>query len=347
MPPAYLALAAAALFGASTPAAKVLIGQIDPQMLAGLLYLGSGLGLSLVAAVFNARTPNNRGAKLNRSDWSWLTAAILTGGIVAPLLLMMGLRTTAAGSASLLLNTEAVFTAVLAWLVFKENFDRRIFFGMVSIVAGSIMLAWQPAADFSVSPDSLFVIGACFCWALDNNFTRNISDADPVQIAAIKGLVAGFVNVVIALCLGNNIPNAMPVIEAAAVGFLGYGVSLVLFIKALRHLGSARTGAYVSTAPFAGSILSLLFLHEAITVTCVIAAGLMAFGVWLHLTETHEHEHSHSEEDHEHLHSHDEHHQHEHEPGIDAVEPHTHWHQHKAILHSHPHYPDSQHRHEH
>ncbi|MBX9685255.1 MAG: DMT family transporter [Candidatus Obscuribacterales bacterium] len=307
--PASIALGAALLFGASTPAAKLLIGQIHPQLLAGLFYLGSGCGLYLWSIGSKAFRPQAQETKLVASDLPWLGGAVLFGGIVGPLLLMIGLAITPAGAASLLLNMEAVFTALLAWFAFKENFDRRIFLGMVSIVIGSMLLAWQPGAVLPLSLGSLAIIGACFCWALDNNLTRNISDADPMQIAAIKGLVAGFVNVGIAL-LGTvrHLPGTLFLIEAGLVGFLGYGVSLVLFIKALRYLGTARSGAYFSTAPFAGAILSLLFLYEALTVNLLMAAVFMAIGVWLHLTETHEHQHSHVEEEHEHLHSHDEHH---------------------------------------
>ncbi|MBX9569367.1 MAG: DMT family transporter [Candidatus Obscuribacterales bacterium] len=347
IPPAYYALASALLFGASTPAAKLLIGQVHPQLLAGLLYFGSGLGLLLVGTIFKAFQVGGREPNLRRSDLPWLAGAIVFGGVAGPLLLMTGLTSTPGGAASLLLNMEAVLTALLAWFAFKENYDRRIILGMISIVVGSIVLTWQPGAMHSVSFGSLAIIGACFCWALDNNLTRNISDADPIQIAAIKGLVAGLVNVGIAVVGGSHLPTGLVVLAASLVGFLGYGVSLVLFIKALRYLGTARTGAYFSTAPFAGAVLSLLFLHEPLTVDLLAATSFMAFGVWLHLTELHEHEHSHTEEEHEHLHTHDEHHQHEHDPEIASGEPHSHRHKHVAITHSHPHYPDTQHRHAH
>lgn len=347
LPPACLALAAALLFGASTPAAKLLIGQIHPQLLAGLFYFGSGLGLLLVSIVSKAFQDRGRQPNLRRSDLPWLAGAIIFGGVSGPLLLMFGLTSTPAVAASLLLNMEAVLTALLAWFAFKENFDRRIFLGMISIVIGGIVLTWLPGAMLSVSVGSLAIVGACFCWALDNNLTRNISDVDPMQIAAIKGLVAGLVNVGIALADGSHLPGSATLLQASLVGFLGYGVSLVLFIKALRYLGTARTGAYFSTAPFAGAILSLLFLHETLTANLLVASAFMAFGVWLHLTENHEHEHSHAEEEHEHMHTHDEHHQHEHDSDVDLSEPHSHWHKHIAMTHAHPHYPDTQHRHTH
>jgi drug/metabolite transporter (DMT)-like permease len=218
---------------------------------------------------------------------------------------------------------------------------------MLAIVCGGSILSWTPGQALVFSPSSLAVIAACLCWALDNNLTRNISDSDSVQIAAIKGLVAGSVNCTIALAIGCALPS-LPVLMAAwIIGLLGYGLSLTLFIKALRYLGTARTGAFFSTAPFAGSALALMFLHEPLTVNLGIAGLLMAIGVYLHLTEIHEHEHLHDAQEHEHWHIHDEHHQHDHEANTQSGEPHKHWHRHEAIIHSHPHYPDTEHRHSH
>jgi drug/metabolite transporter (DMT)-like permease len=260
---------------------------------------------------------------------------------------MVGLKTVTGEAASLLLNMEAVFTALLAWFAFKENFDRRLLLGMIAIVAGGIFLAWQPGNTVSLSFGGMLVIGACFCWAMDNNLTRKISHADPVQIATVKGLFAGLINASIALFAGTQLPDLSTIVKIIVVGFVGYGLSLVLYIKALRNLGTARTGAYFSTAPFVGAILSFLFLGESINANLAFAAALMAFGVWLHLTEVHEHKHSHVVEEHEHLHRHDEHHQHEHGPDIPPGEPHSHWHRHEAITHAHAHYPDTHHQHHH
>jgi drug/metabolite transporter (DMT)-like permease len=347
IPPALIALAAAGLFGASTPAAKLLIGQIHPQLLAGLLYLGSGTGLILLQIGSRFLWNEKPEVSLKRTDLPWLVGAVLSGGVAAPILLMTGLTITAAGTASLLLNMEAVFTALLAWFAFKENFDKRIFWGMVSIVVGSLILTWQPGMQQSLSLGSILIIAACFCWGLDNNFTRNISHADPVQIACIKGTVAGVFNCAIALASGQNLPSIAAISGAALLGFFGYGLSLVLFIKALRYLGSARTGAYFSTAPFAGAILSILFLREPLSGNLLLAGIFMSLGVWLHLTEKHSHPHTHAAQEHEHLHSHDEHHQHDHGPDDPAGEPHSHQHVHPELTHEHDHYPDSEHRHEH
>ena len=343
-----LALGAAALFGLSTPAAKRLVALSDPWLLAGLLYLGSGLGLGvlqLARRIWRGREAGE--ARLGRQDWPWLGAAILLGGCVGPVLLMFGLRYGTASDAALLLNLEAVFTALLAWFVFREHFDTRIALGMVAIVAGAAVLAWDGSQTFRPSAAALMVSGACLAWALDNNLTRKVAARDPVQIAGLKGALAGAVNVGLALSLGASLPPLGGVLAAAIVGFLGYGVSLALFVLALRHLGAGRTGAYFSTAPFVGVAASIVVLNEPVTSRLGVAATLMGVGVWLHVSERHEHQHVHERLAHEHSHWHDEHHQHEHPPQVPAREPHTHWHVHEPLRHGHPHYPDIHHRHHH
>jgi drug/metabolite transporter (DMT)-like permease len=347
----HLALFAAALFGASTPLAKLLTGSLAPTMLAALLYLGSGIGLSLwmmLRALSTTRA--DKTTSLAKADLPWLAGAILTGGIAGPVLLLTGLRQIAAAPASLLLNLEGVMTAVLAWVVFREQFDRRIFIGMVLIVAGGVLLSWQGSGtDLSANtPGALLIAGACLCWALDNNLTRKVSASDAVQIAAIKGLVAGTVNLAIAWWWYRlPIPPATALAFAAVVGFCGYGLSLVFFVLALRHLGTARTGAYFSAAPFVGSLLSIAMLGERPGEGFWIAAALMAAGVWLHLTERHEHAHFHPQLRHAHTHTHDEHHQHTHDFAWDGSEPHAHPHEHEPMTHRHLHFPDIHHRHEH
>lgn len=336
------ALVAAALFGASTPAAKLLIGQLSPVMLAGLLYLGSGIGLGLWW-----RLRKRSEARLRRADVPALTGAVVAGGVLAPVLLMSGLRQTPATTASLLLNLEGVLTACLAWFVFRENFDRRIVAGMIAITAGGVVLSWSGQPEWRELVGPLLIGGACLGWAIDNNLTRKVSAADPIQIAAIKGAVGGVVNCGLALALGAQLPAGWTAVSAGVVGLFGYGISLVLFIIALRHIGTARTGAYFSTAPFLGAVLSVLLLREPVTVWLVVAGGLMAVGVWLHLTERHEHEHVHEALEHEHLHHHDEHHQHVHAPTDPPGEPHSHRHRHLPLVHSHAHFPDIHHSHRH
>jgi len=339
------AMGAAALFGASTPFAKRLLPSVEPVLMAGLLYMGSGLGLAAYRMM--RRGKSSKEARLGRRDMPWLVAAIVCGGLIGPVLLMVGLRRTPASSASLLLNLEAVFTVLLAWFVFKENFDRRIATGMVFISGGAVTLSWSGRPELGVPWGALAIAGACLAWAADNNLTRHVSAADPVQIAMVKGLSAGVVNTCLAFSLGAALPPASSFGAIIVVGFLGYGVSLSLFVLALRHLGTARTGAYFSLAPFLGATGSILWLHDGLTAGFVIAALLMAAGVWLHLTERHQHEHLHAVMDHEHVHGHDAHHQHVHGPDDPSGQPHSHRHQHAPLTHRHPHYPDLHHRHDH
>lgn len=338
------ALMSAVLFGVSTPAAKALLDVADPAMLAGLLYCGAGIGTALLRRL----TPVASGeAALGRADVPWLAGAIAAGGVAGPLLLMLGLAHTEASAASLMLTLEGVATALLAWFVFHENFDRRIALGMACLVAGALVLAWAGAPTLSGLAGPLAIVGACVAWGLDNNLTRKVALSDPLQIVELKGLVAGPVNVALALWLGSTLPAPGAAVAAGVVGFLGYGVSLALFVLALRHLGTARTGAYFSTAPFFGAIAAMLALDEPLTVQLVAAAALMAVGVWLHVTERHDHFHVHETLAHEHAHSHDDHHQHEHEPLDPVGQLHTHWHEHGGLAHSHHHMPDEHHRHRH
>jgi len=341
------ALASAALFGVSTPLAKLFIGGVSPLMLAGLLYAGSGVGLLAILVVRALLASDNARMSLpSRDEWPWLAGAILFGGIAGPVALMYGLVTTTASTASLLLNLETVLTAVLAWFVFRENFDRRVMLGMILIVAGGLMLAWTPAQSSQASFGVLLIAVACLCWALDNNLTRKVSASDPVFISSLKGAVAGAVNLGLALMLGHALPPVSVATAAAIVGFMGYGISLVLFVLALRHLGTARTGAYFSVAPFFGAALAVA-LSEPLTWQLVAGGSLMGLGVWLHLTERHAHAHEHVYQEHSHAHIHDEHHEHAHDFAWDGREPHTHGHAHGRLIHTHSHYPDVHHRHPH
>lgn len=342
------ALGAAMLFGASTPFAKVLVGEVSPIWLAGLLYLGSGLGL-LVARLL--RDGGWKPTGLVKQEWPWLLGAVAVGGMVGPVLLMIGLVHTTAGTASLLLNLEAVLTALLAWIVFRENADRRIVFGMVLIVAGGLALSWPATERVPLAPSwlgPLAIAGACLCWAIDNNLTRKVSASDALFIAGAKGMIAGTINTALAFSLGSVLPAPQLVGPALVLGFLGYGLSLFLFVLALRGLGTARTGAYFATAPFIGAAVAIIFFQETTTTSFWIAAGLMATGVALHVTERHAHEHVHEAVFHAHAHVHDVHHQHVHDPdGWDQKEPHTHPHRHEPLRHAHPHFPDTHHRHRH
>jgi drug/metabolite transporter (DMT)-like permease len=339
-----LALASAMLFGATAPLSKLLLGQIDPQLLAGLLYLGAGLGLAagrLTRHAFGLPAPE---APLRGADAPWLAAVVLFGGVLGPLFLMLGLNLTDAASGSLLLNLEGLATMAIAWVVFRENVDRQLLLGAFAILLGACILSWE-GRGVSVDAGAVLIAVACLAWGIDNNLTCKLSSSDPMQIAMAKGLVAGAVNIAIALMRGAALPAGGAAGAAAVLGFLGVGVSLVLFVLALRHLGTARTGAYFLLAPFIGAVVAIGLLHEPLTLKLLFAGGLMGVGLWLHLFERHVHDHEHGALEHEHSHMHDEHHQHAQAGAV--VEPHPHRHRHEPLRHSHAHYPDLHHRHEH
>lgn len=340
------ALLAALLFGASTPFAKAVLGSHSPLLVGGVMYLGSGLGLGL------ARLVRDRGwapSGIETGQWRWLIGAIFFGGVLGPVALLLGLAHTSASTASLLLNLEAVLTALIAWTVFRENADHRVVLGMVLVVLGGAVLSWQTAEELKsadwIGPAA--IIAACVCWAIDNNLTRKVSASDALFIAASKGLIAGVVNTMLALFLGAAFSNTSTLIATMFVGLLGYGLSLVLFVLALRGLGAARTGAYFSTAPFIGAAIAFVLFGETSTPQFWLAAGLMGAGVWLHLTEHHNHDHTHESLAHAHRHTHDAHHTHPHAFEWDGDQPHSHWHEHTVLRHKHPHFPDIHHQHMH
>jgi drug/metabolite transporter (DMT)-like permease len=349
-PGIWAGLASALLFGAGTPLAKGLLDDVSPWLLAGLLYVGSGVGLGLYRLVRRLPTP-----RLRRSERGWLMAAVLCGGCLAPVLLMWGLATLPASHVALLLNAEAVLTTVLAWAVFKEHLGPRIVLGMAAIVAGAVVLAWPPSGSVAVSAFDLApaaaVVAACLLWALDNNFTRKVSLADASWVACVKGSAAGVTNLVLALALGAALPPWPLTAAAMGVGLLAYGVSLALFVMSLRHLGASRAGAYFSVAPFVGAVMSVVWLAEPVTWPLLAAGALMLCGVWLHLSETHSHTHRHLVQTHTHAHSHDDkdpHHDHSHADGLGTSgKPHTHVHEHTPLTHTHEHFPDAHHRHTH
>jgi drug/metabolite transporter (DMT)-like permease len=342
---ALVALGSAALFGISTPLAKLLIGDIEPLLLAGLLYAGSGLGLALFS-LMRSSDLHRRLATLRRAELGWLACSVASGGIVAPVLLMWGLSRLPAAETSLLLNFEAVLTVLLAAVFFGEHVSRRVWMATAAMFVAGLALAWSPGEALELSPSALAVIGACLAWALDNNATRNIASADPVTLATVKGLVAGAANVALAVAYGAAAPSGPMVTGALVLGALSYGASLVLYIVALRHLGTARTGAHFATAPFLGAAFALLALGEPVQAMFVPAVVVMALATALLVTERHSHRHTHERMEHDHEHVHDEHHRHAHAAG-QRGEPHSHRHTHEPMTHSHPHLPDLHHRHPH
>jgi drug/metabolite transporter (DMT)-like permease len=347
------ALSAALVFGAATPFSKRLGAGVEPQLFAGLLYLGSGL---VLGATLVLRPSGEKEAGLQRSDRLPLLLVVVFGGMAGPLLLMIGLRTTAAATASLLLNLEAVFTALGAWIIAKEPTDRRIVLGMVAVVVAAGLLSIEPKGGFTVTAGALAIAGSCLCWAVDNVATRPLSLRDPRQVACVKGLVAGSANLVIGLGAGGRLPSTPRLLGALLVGFVGFGLSLVLYVRAVRDLGTARTGAYFAAAPFVGSAIAIVWLREPVGRFFVPAVVLMLVGLALHFSEHHEHGHVHQPTQHNHRHDHaDPHHAHG-EGGVGRVAqgteppaglPHAAEHRHEVTDHLHGHTPDEHHQHGH
>lgn len=337
-------LGAAILFGTGAPFAKALAGDSGAQVFAGILYLGSGFALAIASQLWvRAEEP------LHRHDFPWLAASTLTGGIIAPVLLVWGLQHTSGSAASLLLNVEVVLTAVVAWIAFGEHRHARTIFGLVLVVGGGVLLSWSPgtAAGSTTWAGGLAVAGACFFWAVDNNVTQPISMRDPFQIAMWKGLVAGTTNVALGLILRQSLPDATQVGGGLLLGALSYGASLVLFVSSLRRMGTARTAAFFAVAPFVGAATAIAFWGEPVTLPIAGAVLLMAAGIALYATERHGHRHVHEPFEHAHQHVHDDHHSHEHGASDPPGEPHSHLHRHERLEHEHPHTPDIHHRHRH
>lgn len=341
------ALVAALFFGCIAPGAKLFAADIPPQSLAGIMYLGAGTGL-LITLFIKQQVKSSLSAFAIK-DLKWLLGATFFGGILGPAFLTYGLLRISGSTASLLLNMESVLTSLIAWFIFKEHFEKRIVWGMLLIIAGCLVLSANSgqASGQDTVVGVLLILLACLSWGIDNNVTRNISHLNPVFSASAKGLVSGSANLILGLFIGEKLQMSSHLWQASILGFLGVGVSLVAFIISLGKIGTARTGALFSTAPFIGSILSVVFLKESISVPFLIALTLMAIGVWFHLSEDHSHEHTHEALEHSHEHIHDEHHQHTHNEGEFKKEPHTHTHRHHPMTHKHPHFPDIHHQHGH
>jgi drug/metabolite transporter (DMT)-like permease len=336
------ALTAAIFFGASAPIAKLLLGDnIAPIYLAAFLYLGSGSGTFLVRQTQRMRTKDSE-ADIKSADIKWLAGAIISGGILAPIILMISLQNTPASTASLLLNFEGVGTTLIALLFFKEAIGRRAWTAIIVITLASIFLSTNFNEGFGISFGALGIILACVLWGLDNNFTRNISGKDPLAIVAWKGLVAGTFSFLLAFFLGNQLPDLKTILYTLLLGFISYGLSTMLFIRSMRGLGAARTSALYGTAPLAGVLLSIVIFGELPSFFFIIAAILMMGGAWLLINENHEHIHIHTAMIHDHSHSHDSAHAHDDSPGV-----HSHEHEHSTEEHAHDHMPDIHHRHGH
>jgi drug/metabolite transporter (DMT)-like permease len=335
----FQALLAALFFGASAPISKLLLGDVPPILMAAFLYLGSGIGISLVklSQRISARQTE---AGIKPPDVKWLAGAIIAGGILAPIILMISLQRTSASTASLLLNFEGVGTTMIALFFFRESVSRRALAAIFVITLASIFLSTNFTGGFGFSLGALGVILACVLWGVDNNFTRNISAKDPLTIVAWKGLVAGTFSLLFALSLGQGLPALTSILSILLLGFISYGLSTMLFIYSMRGLGAARTSALYGTAPLAGVLLSFIIFRDPITLLLIFAATLMAAGALLLANEEHAHFHIHMPVVHEHRHNHDEFHLH------DTTDlPHAHEHAHQLTEHEHGHMPDIHHRH--
>jgi drug/metabolite transporter (DMT)-like permease len=345
--PVFQALLAAVLFSASAPFAKILLGEVDPIPLAALLYLGSGLGASLLLLIQSGRQIGPV-ARLTKSDAPWLIGAVMAGGVAAPILSMWGLKQTPASTASLLLNFECVATSLIAVFFFKEAMSKRVWGAIGLITLAAVLLSWNNSS-WGISVGVLGILGACCLWGLDNNLTRQISANNPLLIVSIKGLGAGTFSLILAFLLGKSLPSIGVILLALLLGSISYGLSIQLYILALRGLGAARTGAYYGVAPFVGVLFSMLLLKEIPPLFFWVAIPFMLAGTYFLVTEDHHHLHTHPAMEHTHAHSHtDGHHYHEHPvpiPMINGI--HTHAHVHEELVHNHPHTPDIHHRHVH
>ncbi|HEX4337272.1 MAG TPA: EamA family transporter [Polyangiaceae bacterium] len=341
---AILGLAAAALFGVSAPVAKVLLGGIPPLLLAGLLYVGAAAGLWAHRLV---RPPTTE-AGLVRADVPKLAGLVVSGGLVGPVLMLLGLSRVSALTGSLLLNLEAPFTMLLAVALFREHLGRHALVASMFILAGAVVLNLSPGELGVNAGGVLLLAGACAAWALDNNLTQRLTLKDPFAIVRVKTLVAGTVNTTLGLMASHGArPDARLVAGALLLGSLSYGLSVVLDAYALRFVGAAREAAYFATAPFVGALTSVVVLGEPLGALDLVAMGCMALGAALLVRERHGHTHRHDPMEHEHQHVHDEHHRHDHGPLDPPGEPHAHPHRHATLVHDHPHVPDAHHRHRH
>lgn len=332
---------AALTFGLSTPLSKLLMGRLDPMVLACMLYFGAWLGLSLLSLF----PGESKGVRLEKRHLPFFLISVLVGGVLGQLLLMWGIAHTAASSAALLMNLEVVWTVLIAGLFFGEHLGGRVLFAMALMFGAGALISYQGSfsglSGFSLG--SLAVVASFFCWGLDNNVTNRLSEIDPVELTRIKGAISGCLNLLFALFLGKQLHWDAAIFGALLLGALTYGGSLVLFIRALRVLGTARTGAYFGMSPFIGALASILILRDPVTPHLLVAGLVMALAAYLLLGERHSHPHEHPAIEHEHFHEHDEHHRHHEEEEL----PHCHLHVHEPQEHAHPHTPDLHHRHVH
>jgi drug/metabolite transporter (DMT)-like permease len=341
----FFAILAAALYGISSPVSKLLLKEIPPTFMAAFLYLGAGLGMSIVGFIKHKKYKGKTEERLTKQELPF-TVGMVVLDIAAPIFLMVGLSMTTPANASLLNNFEIVATSVIALLIFKESISKRLWGAIFLITLSSIILSVEDISSFSFSFGSIFVLLACICWGLENNCTRKLSVKDPLQIVVIKGFGSGIGSLIIALTLGEQIINIPYILAALLLGFFAYGLSIFFYIYAQRDLGAARTSAYYAIAPFIGVGLSLIIFREIPTFSFVIALVIMIIGAFFASTEVHNHKHSHNVITHEHSHSHDDSH-HSHSHAKTFLGKHNHIHTHEENNHSHKHTQDIHHSHAH
>nr|WP_292522476.1 DMT family transporter [Methanoculleus sp.] len=352
--PVICALLTAILIGGSAPFTKLLIDGAGPLALAALVSLGSGSG-ALLFSLFGTASGTRRSnmeAPPGRNDIPWLIGVTLFGGVLAPVTLIFSLPGTAAATAALLLNFEAVATTLIAAAVVGEWVSRRVWVALGCITASCIILTYDPAAGLGLSLPALGILLTCLFWAVDNNLGQRLSAKDPLIVISVKGIGSGTVTFLAALAAGEALPAPVTAAAAMIVGFLCYGgLTSILFLLALRGIGAARAGSLLAVSPFFGVFFSLLLFAELPTSAFYVALPIMALGAWLLISEEHTHPHRHPKIVHEHRHRHDDlHHDHTHaagDPPFSASGEHSHMHAHTEIFHEHPHQPDIHHRHSH
>jgi drug/metabolite transporter (DMT)-like permease len=346
--PILLVLLAAVLYGASAPLAKLLLEQVEPIVMSSLLYLGAGLGVSLLRFGWHLSGQAQKEARLNLREWPWLTASVLVGGVLAPIVLMFGLRSTPAATASLLINFEGVATAMLGVWIFREHVSQRAWFSILVVTGASILLSLDMTTPWGFSLGTLAVVAAYLLWGFDNHVSRHLSVKDPLMLVSFRGIVAGAISLGLAILFGQTLPAWQGWLFGILLGFLSYGCALVFFIFSMRDLGATRAMTFFSAAPFVGAVLSFVVFRQLPNAFFWVSLPLMMIGAWLLATENHSHIHQHVFQEHEHRHRHDDGH-HDHHPPQDAAVPlsHSHWHRHQRLAHDHPHLPDLHHRHGH
>lgn len=340
-----LATLSAVLFGISPVLCKLVIGEMSPALLAGLLYLGSGIGLQILL-LFQRRNSHLELLQLSPQHRIKLLGAVVSGGVIAPLCLTYGIKYGNASEVTLLLNLETVATTVIAWLIFKEYIGARVWIGKALILVAAVIVIVKSEGGFDFSLSGILVVLACIFWGIDNNLTRDVEELSSTVLASIKGLSAGIFTTMLALLFSTGTATAVQIGGSLLIGALSYGLSLVLFVEALRKIGSARTATFFATGPFVGTLMSIALLGERPSGSYWFAVSLMLAGVFLLYNEIHRHSHTHEAITHTHKHAHDEHHRHPHEEGEDATV-HEHSHVHEVTTHTHGHWPDIHHRHTH